>query len=241
MDVCFLSDGSTVCRQSLNDIGDILDEVLRIGDGESSEMPVNVDPPKCLNKSVTFPLTGAAKLPCSSSPQDDEMLESASRQLLLGECTSDVYTRSYSFPSALKPPSAMKGSREKRGASIGKLTVTWAPDVYDPPPTSASHSLSRGSKQRMAKKDKKNGKKLRKGKDSSRAGDSKKKKHHRRSSVSSSGTGTSRRHDQPNGDFPHDIVPLGTNRFEIGGKETCGSSYLMNSLTGVHYSATEAL
>ncbi|KAI4378610.1 hypothetical protein MLD38_016067 [Melastoma candidum] len=239
MDVCFLLDGSSVCHQLLNDIGDILDKVLHIEDGESSEMPVNGNPPKCLNKSVTFPISGATKLSRSSSPQEDEMPVLALRQLVFGECTSDVYTRSYSFPPALKPPSAMKGSREKRGASVGKLTVTWAPDVYDPPPTSMSHFLSRGSKQRMAKKDKKYGKKGQKGKNSLRAGDSKEKKKHRRSSVSSSSA--SRCHDQPNGDYPHDVAPLCTNRFEIGGKETCGSSYFLNSQAGVHYSVTEAL
>lgn len=42
----------------------------------------------------------------------------------------------------LKPVSAMKGSREKRGVSPpNKLTVKWAPDVYDPIPASTLHMI----------------------------------------------------------------------------------------------------
>ncbi|KAI7728715.1 hypothetical protein M8C21_019086 [Ambrosia artemisiifolia] len=45
-----------------------------------------------------------------------------------------------SVPERLKPVSAMKGSREKRGLSPPKqLTVKWAPDVYDPIPMSSLH------------------------------------------------------------------------------------------------------
>ncbi|KAM3333268.1 hypothetical protein ACQJBY_028397 [Aegilops geniculata] len=36
--------------------------------------------------------------------------------------------------------SAMKGSRAKRGI-VAKLSVSWAPDVYDPPVTSDSHTV----------------------------------------------------------------------------------------------------
>lgn len=36
--------------------------------------------------------------------------------------------------------SAMKGSRAKRGI-VTKLSVSWAPDVYDPPVTSDSHTV----------------------------------------------------------------------------------------------------
>jgi len=39
----------------------------------------------------------------------------------------------------LKLVSAIKGRREKQGSLPRKLTVTWAPDVYDPIPTSVSH------------------------------------------------------------------------------------------------------
>ncbi|CAL5426664.1 unnamed protein product [Camellia sinensis] len=32
-------------------------------------------------------------------------------------------------------------SREKQGLHVGKLSVSWAPDVYDPPATSQSHTV----------------------------------------------------------------------------------------------------
>lgn len=45
--------------------------------------------------------------------------------------------------TARKPVSAMKGSREKRGVTPPqKLTVKWAPDVYDPVPSSISHTVA---------------------------------------------------------------------------------------------------
>lgn len=75
--------------------------------------------------------------------------------------------------------------------------VTWAPDVYDPPPTQLEFILSTGTKQqKMPKKEKKSGKRGQKGKESSRGGssskesslgggrDKKKKQHHRASAAS---------------------------------------------------------
>ncbi|MFS8004561.1 hypothetical protein Hanom_Chr13g01227311 [Helianthus anomalus] len=49
-------------------------------------------------------------------------------------------SRGQSIPERLKPVSAMKGSREKRGLSpLKQLTVKWAPDVYDPLPMPSLH------------------------------------------------------------------------------------------------------
>ncbi|XP_058003681.1 uncharacterized protein LOC110666008 [Hevea brasiliensis] len=53
---------------------------------------------------------------------------------------------------ALPLVSAMKGSREKLGASPRKLHVSWAPDVYDPIPNTLSRTVR--SKQRKFSKDK---------------------------------------------------------------------------------------
>ena len=75
---------------------------------------------------------------------------------------------------------AIKGSREKHGLSLKKTTVSWAADVYDPPPSIASHTRNKKQQQQKSKsKDshKKNGKKGNKGKDnsnSSRSGKDKK-------------------------------------------------------------------
>lgn len=61
---------------------------------------------------------------------------------------------------------AIKGSREKHGKSLEKLSVSWAEDVYDPPPSIISHTRSKKQQQQKSKsKDnlKKNGKKGQKG------------------------------------------------------------------------------
>ncbi|KAL0305618.1 UNVERIFIED_CONTAM: hypothetical protein Sradi_5979100 [Sesamum radiatum] len=38
--------------------------------------------------------------------------------------------------------SALKGSREKEGKPARECRVSWAPDVYDPPPTSEAHTAT---------------------------------------------------------------------------------------------------
>jgi len=76
---------------------------------------------------------------------------------------------------------AIKGSREKHGLSLRKSSVTWADDVYDPPPSIASHTRNKKQQQQKSKsKDnhRKTGKKGQKSKDnsSSRGGGSSKDK-----------------------------------------------------------------
>ncbi|XP_047332274.1 uncharacterized protein LOC124935886 [Impatiens glandulifera] len=57
-----------------------------------------------------------------------------------------TYSSSWTFHgSSKKLISAMKGSRRKRGRIVGKRRVSWAPDVYDPPVTSQSHSVGSSS------------------------------------------------------------------------------------------------
>ncbi|KAI3743389.1 hypothetical protein L1987_61097 [Smallanthus sonchifolius] len=62
---------------------------------------------------------------------------------------------STSLPMNLKLVSAMKGSREKqRAGPPQKLTVKWAPEVYDPVPTSVSHAVT-NKPQKQSKKNSK--------------------------------------------------------------------------------------
>ena len=71
---------------------------------------------------------------------------------------------------------AIKGSREKHGLSLKKSSVSWAEDVYDPPPSIASHTRNKKQQQHKSKsKDnhKKAGKKGQKN-SSSRSGKDKK-------------------------------------------------------------------
>ena len=64
---------------------------------------------------------------------------------------------------------AIKGSREKHGKSVEKLSVSWAEDVYDPPPSIVSHTRSKKQQQHQKSKSslKKSGKKGHKGSSSS--------------------------------------------------------------------------
>ncbi|CAN8316842.1 unnamed protein product [Cochlearia groenlandica] len=76
---------------------------------------------------------------------------------------------------------AIKGSREKHGLSLKKSNVSWADDVYDPPPSLASHTRNKKHQHKSKSKDshhRKTGKKGHKSKDnsSSRSGKDKDKK-----------------------------------------------------------------
>ncbi|KAH7837793.1 hypothetical protein Vadar_018046 [Vaccinium darrowii] len=75
--------------------------------------------------------------------------------------------------------SSMKGSREKRGLHVENLSVRWAPDVYDPTPTSQCHTV-KSYNQHCSKMSKKSGRHKHKGK--SARSNSVDKKHRRKSS-----------------------------------------------------------
>lgn len=98
------------------------------------------------------------------------------------ELANNSSSCSVSVPKCGKLVSAMKGSREKEGITPRKLSVSWAPDVYDPPPTSLSYCPKKKTLTRQQiKSNKKHGKGKRKGK-SARGGGSgpKEKKHYRK-------------------------------------------------------------
>ncbi|KAJ1285924.1 hypothetical protein BS78_03G314300 [Paspalum vaginatum] len=85
--------------------------------------------------------------------------------------------------------SAMKGTRAKQGI-MTKLSVSWAPDVYDPPITSDSHTV-RGH-QRSSRKGQQKYKPSKSSSNRSTSGSKKEKKHSRHSS-SSSGSSSSKK------------------------------------------------
>ncbi|EPS68092.1 hypothetical protein M569_06684 [Genlisea aurea] len=112
----------------MNDLEALLNSILDSGDennglkeddkSQGSDKPTHhhrncCNAGKCLLKSPTLPCPRAAPVKESDHP----------------------FTRSVSLPISPKLVSAIKGSREKQG----KQSVTWAPDVYDPIPTSVSH------------------------------------------------------------------------------------------------------
>jgi len=81
--------------------------------------------------------------------------------------------------TSLPVVSSMKGSREKRGLHVENLSVRWAPDVYDPTPTSQCHTV-KSYNQHCPKMSKKSSRHKHKGK--SARSNSVDKKHRRKSS-----------------------------------------------------------
>ncbi|KAK4281391.1 hypothetical protein QN277_012891 [Acacia crassicarpa] len=135
----------------------------------------------------------------------------------------------------LKPVSAMKGSREKQGGSWSKLTVKWAPDVYDPVTTSNLLSIKskRQYKSRSKKIEKKKGK-------------SKKNTYSRRLSSKDkkqypSSIGTS---DKCNKllDSRNELIGSSTELDVLDSHQDsfCGTRFLKHSVLLVHYSVAEA-
>ncbi|KAH8506194.1 hypothetical protein H0E87_013135 [Populus deltoides] len=120
--------------------------------------------------------------------------------------------------------SAMKGSREKQGGSPRKLTVSWAPDVYDPIPNSLSHSVKSSKQKKSSRKDrdkdnnhnKKNGKKGQKGSSSKGLGGKDKKQFRKSGGRSDKCYKTMDAREDTD--------------FGVGSPDYCGSSFLKNSV-----------
>ncbi|OEL38649.1 hypothetical protein BAE44_0000335 [Dichanthelium oligosanthes] len=124
--------------------------------------------------------------------------------------------------------SAMKGTRAKQGI-MTKLSVSWAPDVYDPPVTSDSHTV-RGH-QRSSRK---GHYKYKPSKSSSRStsGSKKDKKHSRHSSNSSSSSSSSKKDRK----YSHRSTSSG------GSSRTdTGSSHYRNAYSGGGISSSRTL
>lgn len=154
--------------------------------------------------------------------------------------------------TALKLVSAIKGSREKQGKPPRKLSVTWAPDVYDPIPTAVSHVPNRG--QRHRSDNKKHGKNKQKsnGK-SSRGSKSKDKKQGRKHGGSAKRsyhhlednhiTTCSSFHSLGDNITAHSSgLQASTVDYDIGSTPDpfCGSSFLKKSVTKLHFPVAEA-
>ncbi|XP_077232888.1 uncharacterized protein LOC143872896 [Tasmannia lanceolata] len=131
---------------------------------EQSKISVE-NPQKSFSKSATF-------------RSSEEMLSppmSMDRSVKKSESCAGARSMSLHTPP-LKLVSAMKGGREQQGTPWKmKLNVTWAPDVYDPPPVSLSNMVrSHNQRSRTKRKDHKH--KHSKGK--STRGSNNEKKHH---------------------------------------------------------------
>ncbi|KAJ0241542.1 hypothetical protein HA466_0209650 [Hirschfeldia incana] len=110
-----------------------------------------------------------------------------------------IFYESVSAAAATVIP-AIKGSREKHGKSLEKLSVSWAEDVYDPPPSIVSHTRSKKQHQHHKSKSrdslKKHGKKGHKGSTSSSSSSPRGSKDKKSSSSSSSSRSKHSRDDK---------------------------------------------
>jgi len=149
---------------------------------------------------------------------------------------SSPYPCSSSLPNPLKLVPALKGSREKHGVLLEKRTVTWAPDVYDPTPTAVSHVVTNKSPRHRndSRKSKKNSKNKQKSAGKSSMGSRGKDKKQTRKY----GGGSSRCFKPMDDQVEHhaDLVD-----FDIGSPDPyCGTSFLKNNVTKLHFSVAEA-
>ncbi|XP_059296610.1 uncharacterized protein LOC132049716 [Lycium ferocissimum] len=197
--------------------------------------PGNVASVKCLIKCATFPCSGMS-VPTAESP-DDATAEVMTRGA--DAKSPDLpYSRSISLPTPLKLVSAIKGGREKQGSLPRKLTVTWAPDVYDPIPTSVSHVPNMGQSHKSGKK--KNGKNKQKNNGKSSRGtkgrDKKQARKHGGSSQRSYHPLDDSNMTASSSEVQSSIVD-----FDIGSPDPfCGSSFLKKSITKLHFPVAEA-
>ncbi|KAA8518870.1 hypothetical protein F0562_016356 [Nyssa sinensis] len=198
---------------------------------------------ECLCKCSTFPCSGETTS-CAVSTDGEHEHE-------LDEMTTVVKENGYesakqanlppiSLPNPPKLVSALKGSREKLGTPPRQLTVTWAPDVYDPRPTAVSH-VPTSKKQRhrsdSRKSDgKKNGRNKQKG--GGKLGRGKDKKQVRKYGGSSN---KFKSLDEEDRVVQYDETYADLVDFDVGNSESyCGSSFLKQSVPKMHFSVAEA-
>ncbi|KAK9689924.1 hypothetical protein RND81_09G091300 [Saponaria officinalis] len=174
-----------------------------------------------MHKCATFPVSA-----CSKGKEPESQLEDGEH------CGPSV-----SVPTTQKLVSAMKGSREKEGIPRKKLSVSWAPDVYDPPPTSVSHYPKKKNYQQYSKSYKKHGKGKQKSKYVRGGGSGQKeKKHHRKTTsgmsdrILDSYEDTNRSHSSKSS-----LELLDFNDPGIGSPDTnCGSKFLGRTSGTMH-------
>ncbi|KAI9085808.1 hypothetical protein K1719_032222 [Acacia pycnantha] len=221
------SPASTVHDNIISNLESTFSESFHIEDAEKSEQS-SVGDDNCG--------TGEGSL----IEQETEVAETCLKRSAMTSYSNDELGMNHVIPTniaktLLKPVSAMKGSREKQGGSRSKLTVKWAPDVYDPVPT--SNSLSVKSKRQYKSRSKKIEKKKGKSKKNtySRRVSSKDKKQY----PSSIG-----RSDKCNKlpDSRNELIGSSTELDALDSHQDsfCGTRFLKQSVPLVHYSVAEA-
>ncbi|XP_072977647.1 uncharacterized protein [Typha angustifolia] len=214
-------------------------EEIKISKDFSSSVSLDGKKKKDLKKCATFPCSAEVHEDISSSDGHDSL---PSIDIYDSNAVGNpAFERSMSFPTSMKLVSAMKGGRAQNGIPpTVKLHVKWAPEVYDPPTTTMSHTVKKYHQQRPK---------------------SKKKNHKQKHKSKSSRGGNERRHMNQscidNATLPPDtrlqaagdkilLDGYGKSNAEmleygIGSQESkCGSSFMREALGNMHFSTAEA-
>ncbi|KAH1084503.1 hypothetical protein J1N35_024264 [Gossypium stocksii] len=190
-----------------------------------------------------YPQKGISKcpsLPSFGCLEADEFVTTLRRMLSEGSLQTPP-SCFVSLPTPMKLVSALKGSRAKQGILPKKRSVTWAPNVYDPPPTSLLHMI-RNKRQHKLKRNnndkKKTGRKGLKGTKSTRG------------NIGGKGIKQTRRGSESSYRWFKELVVedrvVNTaneiDNFIVDKPDAyCGSGFLTQSSTGMYYSVAEAL
>ncbi|KVH90581.1 uncharacterized protein LOC112521286 isoform X1 [Cynara cardunculus var. scolymus] len=145
------------------------------GEAHQSEM-ITEDHKKLLSKCAIFPCSSKtlSSVAASVGGARKGKMKNDTDYTTSGVSTHDTAksinppcSSAISLPKPLKLVSAMKGSHEKGGVGppLKKLSVKWAPDVYDPVPTSVVSNRGSSRKHNGKKKSKKKGSRESKGKE----------------------------------------------------------------------------
>nr|XP_029120240.1 uncharacterized protein LOC105044460 isoform X1 [Elaeis guineensis] len=197
---------------------------------------------KSLSKCATFPCSLEIPLVTLSIKENNKESSIEVQGLCCSTFESPAYARSMSLPSSLKLVSAIKGGRAQNGISpTTKPHVKWAPEVYDPPATSMSHTVKKSHQQRPKAK-KKNHKNKHKVK-SSRGGGTER-KHANRCSTSNASEPLDRRLPAAGerllsdgcGNTNAEVLEYAVSTCE----SKCRSSFLREAIAKVHLSTAEA-
>ncbi|XP_039128575.1 uncharacterized protein LOC120264797 [Dioscorea cayenensis subsp. rotundata] len=186
---------------------------------------------RSLNKFPTFPCP--KELQNCSAPMNCR--KGLLSRLLDGPTSSKsenpAYARSLSLPPSSSLVSAMKGGREENGICLEmKLHVKWAPEVYDPPSTTMSHTVkSHQHRPKARRKDQQKHK---------HKGKSSRNKH---TNKTNGGNKASTSYTRPRGDNEELLFDgCYSSEFTLPSQEAkCGSNFLGNSLTKVQLSTAE--
>ncbi|XP_047977013.1 uncharacterized protein LOC125219161 isoform X1 [Salvia hispanica] len=188
---------------------------------------------KCLSKCASGPKPSVDAIIGEKEEQEGDIRAEVSEVNDFNNPSNKCYPQSKSLPLPLKLVSAMKGTREKQGMPPKRLSVTWAPEVYDPVPTSVSH-LPSNKNLNYRSNSKKYGKyKQKSGSKSSRGSKSKDKKQ-----VRKSGGGSTKL--RPFFETYGDSIGEPHVDFDVSTPDPfCGSSFLKQSVS-MHFPVAEA-